>query len=262
MPRFSTTQWLDNLASGLPGRETRHESPLGTIIATHWGSGARIVLVHGIGMGRSYFGRLRDALASAHEVIAVDLPGFGDSPQPDEPLSIEGLADALADYVCTLPAPVTALGHSMGTQIVAELGARHPELVRSVVLIAPTVNPDERSATRQAFRLVQDSLGEPLRVVLTAVVLYVKAGPLWFLAKLRAMMAHRIEDPVARLSVPALVVTGARDRVSPPDWARRLADLAPDGRALTASDTGHEAIITSAEPVASIVLDFVARTAD
>ena len=48
------------------------------------------------------------------------------------------------------------VGHSTGAQVVAETAARHPELVDSLVLIAPTVNPRERTLAKQTARFLQD----------------------------------------------------------------------------------------------------------
>lgn len=217
-----------------------------------------VLLVHGIGMGATYYERLRSALARAVNVITVDLPGFGDAPEPPRSLSMSELGDLLASAIAEhCSGPVVAVGHSMGTQVVAELGARHPSLVTHLVLIAPTVNADERTVSRQIWRMLQDLWGESPRVSLIGSWLYLRAGPRWFVKKFRTMLEHRIEDVLPSLRVPTLVIRGEVDRVCPRDWVSSCADLIPGSIMTEAPGRGHEAMVTSAEPVCSDILRLI-----
>ncbi|WP_043655757.1 alpha/beta fold hydrolase [Nocardia thailandica] len=88
------------------------------------GSGPPIVLVHGLGSRWQVFAPILDRLAGSNEVIAVDLPGFGDSPllagvRPGPRGYAEWLAGWLADEGITRPHVV---GSSMGGGIALELG--------------------------------------------------------------------------------------------------------------------------------------------
>lgn len=60
--------------------------------------GWTFVLVHGIGMGRAVFADLAVALA-AHGRVFIDLPGFGDSPQPEQRLTMPQAGDLLAEWM-------------------------------------------------------------------------------------------------------------------------------------------------------------------
>lgn len=230
------------------------------VVVRTWDAGHTdtIVLVHGIGMGQQYFGLLRDALLKHSNVAAVDLPGFGSSPEPGHSLPMPELGRLLGRAIDELlPSPVTALGHSMGTQVVAELAVARPDLVDSVVLIAPTVNEAERTRLKQAARLLQDLANDPPIVSAVGLVMYVKAGPRWFLKKFDSMMEHRLEDVAPKIRQPTLVIRGDEDLVCPEPWVRKVADLIPDGRMATAEGKGHEAMITGAEPVSDLVQQFL-----
>lgn len=217
------------------------------------------VLVHGIGMGRIVFAGVAERLAARGRVLALDLPGFGDSPEPGTETSLEETAEEVAHFVRTeATGAVTLVGHSMGTQIVAEIAVRHPALLDSLVLIAPTVNRHERTATRQAARMVQDLTGEGPKVLLMGLWEYAKTNPVWFLNKLRFMLRHRLEDLCPRIATPTLVLRGETDRVCPRGWVSEVARAIPDGTMREIPGRGHEAIIKSPEPVASMILDFVA----
>lgn len=219
----------------------------------------RVLLVHGIGMGHSVYDRFLAEIRTECEAIAIDLPGFADCPEPADPLTMPQTADLVAAALRSLGiGSLVAVGHSMGAQVVSELAARHPDLVRRVVLIAPSVNPAERTALMQGYRMIQDlAEGEPLSVLSKATKTYLQAGPVWFLRKLRQMLAHRLEHCLPRVSQPALVIRGTRDHVSPRGWAVRITGLLPDAEMRQIQDRGHEALISSGQPVARHVLEWI-----
>ena len=218
------------------------------------------VLVHGIGMGRIVFEEVAQVLAQRGRVLVPDLPGFGDSPEPGTKATIGDNADLIHDFIAAeATGNVTLVGHSMGTQVVAELATRFPRSIDSLVLIAPTINRHERSATKQAARMVQDLYGESPKVLIEGMKEYTKTSPLWFANKLRLMLDHRIEDLCGQIDTPTLVMRGEVDHVCPRDWVREVFELIPGAEYQEIPDRGHEAIIKSPEPVASMVLEFVSR---
>lgn len=106
---------------------------------TRSGSGDPLVLLHGIGSSRSAWDPVIPALAEHFDVIAADLPGFGDSaplPPGTEPTPA-ALAAAVAGLLGELgvqPPPHVA-GNSLGGWVAMELAAVHP--VASVALLSP-----------------------------------------------------------------------------------------------------------------------------
>lgn len=220
------------------------------------------VLIHGIGMGRSIFADLSEHLhrESGARIIAIDLPGYGDAPEPPRVLTMERTADLMAAFIRDrVPGRVVAVGHSMGTQVAVEIAARHPDLLESVVLIAPTVNRRERTAALQGLRLAQDLAIESPRVIYIGAREYVHAGP-HLRTKLRAMLVHQPETTYPRVRVPALVLRGENDYVCPPAWCRFVAAALPFGRLAEVEGHGHETMIRDAAPAAAIIREFVRRS--
>lgn len=244
--------------SGIDREYLRDDATM--VFTVRGGEGSRtFVLVHGIGMGRIVFAEVAEVLSAHGRTLAVDLPGFGDSPEPGSAATIEQTAEFVAQFIRDeATGPVVLVGHSMGTQIVAEVAARHPELVETLVLIAPTVNRHERTAARQAMRMLQDLAGEGAKVLALGMLEYVKTSPRWFLNKLRFMLNHRIEAVCPQVEAPTLVLRGETDRVCPRLWVSEVAALLPRGVMLEIPGRGHEAVIKSPEPVASMILDHVA----
>ncbi|AMB59896.1 hypothetical protein AWU67_14675 [Microterricola viridarii] len=218
------------------------------------------LLVHGIGMGISYFAELRDALLPHGRVVAIDLPGFGDSPEPAESLSMAGMGRLLIDFVTahSLDHPVL-VGHSMGTQVVAEAARQAPDLFPELVLIAPTVNRHERTVGRQTMRLLQDLVGESPKVLALGLQNYVKAGPRWFAKKLRSMMAHRIEETLPHVLAHTLVIRGMEDPVCPHGWAEEVAGLIPGAVLVEIPGRGHETMVKDGVCAAELIADHLVR---
>src|SRR5207248_3158287 len=89
-------------------------------------------------------------------------PGFGASPPPPAVWGTADYADAMAEWIATLPAGRRVwIGHSFGCRVGLQLAARHPDSVHGIVLIAAAGLPPRRSpaarmriaARRWAFRL-------------------------------------------------------------------------------------------------------------
>lgn len=229
-----------------------------TLVAESHGTGRPIfVMIHGIGMGRSVFIELGEALRPGARTIAIDLPGYGEAPEPRRTLTMERTADLVSAYLrASVDEPVVVIGHSMGTQVATEVAVRHPSLVRRLVLIAPTVDPDARTAPRQIGRLLADIAVESPKVILRGAREYVRAGPR-LRAKFRAMLVHRPEDSYPRIEAPTLVLRGENDIVSPHAWCERVIDLIPDARLVEIDGHGHETMIRDAAPAAAAIRSFV-----
>lgn len=89
------------------------------------GSGSPLLLVHGLGAGWRSWTPILDELARHREVIAVDLPGFGETPPLSGDVSIATLTDSVADFIREQGLEgVSTVGQSMGGRIVLELARR------------------------------------------------------------------------------------------------------------------------------------------
>jgi pimeloyl-ACP methyl ester carboxylesterase len=89
------------------------------------GTGEPLLLIHGLGGSWRSWGPVLDGLAAEREVIALDLPGHGDTPPLDGETSIATLADAVEGFMEARDlAGVDVVGNSMGGRLVLELARR------------------------------------------------------------------------------------------------------------------------------------------
>lgn len=89
------------------------------------GSGRPLLLVHGLGATWQSWSPVLDKLAAEREVIAVDLPGFGQSPPLDGEVTVATLTDAVSDFITEQGlGDVDMVGSSMGARMVMELARR------------------------------------------------------------------------------------------------------------------------------------------
>ncbi|TCO58474.1 alpha/beta fold hydrolase [Actinocrispum wychmicini] len=230
------------------------------------GSGTPLVLLHGIGHRWQAWEPVLDKLAEHHDVIAVDLPGFGESPSLPEPYSVQAAIDATVDLFGEfgLNRPHLA-GNSLGGMLALELAsAGHASSVtalspagfwatakgrnwalRTLSMIRATGRMSERTRAAvmntKPLRLVSGSLlfGHPSRVPVSAMLddLTAMAAAPGFDAVARAGRDYFFTSPPP--TVPATIAWGTRDRILWPVQARRAAQLLPAARHVTLPKCGH-----------------------
>jgi pimeloyl-ACP methyl ester carboxylesterase len=227
-----------------------------TLIAEDFGTGARpYVLVHGIGMGRSVYLDFVECLPG--RIIALDLPGFGEAPEPKRTLTMARHADMVAAFLRSIDvSDAVIIGHSMGSQIGAELAARHSELVDGLVLAGPTVNSATRSIREQASYLLRDLFGERPIVLWRGAREYLRGGPN-LIRKIRATVVHEPEKAYARVKCPVLVLRGERDQLAPATWCREIVSLVPGpAEVKEIPDHGHSTLLSDATLAAALISEF------
>ena len=134
---------------------------IGDISIMEAGSGTPVLLLHGLGATKASFLPTVAALADRHRTIAIDLPGFGDSTKP-----LRAAYDARF-FARSVVAVLDALdidrahlaGNSMGGRVAIEAGLRHPDRVRRLALLAPSLGWLRDRPWAPLLRLVPPQLG-------------------------------------------------------------------------------------------------------
>jgi pimeloyl-ACP methyl ester carboxylesterase len=219
------------------------------------------VLVHGIGVSSRYFHPLAAELARTGRVFLVDLPGYGESPDPKRDVTIADHAEVLAGFLRQLEVPDPVIvGHSWGAQVVSMLARRHPEVPRTVVLLSPTLEPSARTPWRAIGHLLHDATREPPAVFWIAVTDYlVRCGLSYLLRQMPHMIADRPEDRVGEHRARTLVINGDRDPIVASAWARQLAEAHPAGEFREVNGP-HVIMHTEPEMIAQHITRFVTQS--
>jgi len=233
-------------------------------------SGPPVLLVHGAGGSHAHWPLALRGLPG-RRVIAIDLPGHGASPAPGL-ASIGGYAErvlALADALA-LPA-FAVVGHSMGGAVALTLALDRPGRLAALALVgsgarlrvaptilaaaaAPALSPEDARAI--ADRHFAPAEGGALREELARELMACLPGVLH--GDYLACDTFDVMERLGAVGAPTLVVSGAEDRLTPPKYARHLAERIPGARLVEIAGAGHLAMREAPSAVAGAIAAWLA----
>jgi pimeloyl-ACP methyl ester carboxylesterase len=237
------------------------------------GSGSPLIFIHGLsGCWQNWLEQI-PLFARDHRVIAVDLPGFGESEMPAETISISGYADAIDELMAELGMEgAQIVGNSMGGFIGAELAIQYPARVERLVLVAAAglsieyirtvrtqglrhraenvaffslgwlASRSHQVATRPRLREAAMLLVAAHPRQLPAELAYEQvkgSGKPGFSDALEAMCRYPLRDRLEQIGCPTLIIWGDKDRLVPLRDASVFEKLISDSRKVVYDDTGH-----------------------
>ena len=212
------------------------------------GSGSPIVFIHGLGMSSSTWDACMDALADRHTVVAVDLPGHGASPCPDDPdaFTRDAALSDLDEVLAGLEQAPVLVGHSLGGYLALAHAATRPDASSGIVVLntGPGFrDPEKREGWNARSKRNAHRFGVPERV-----------------AALNLQEDSVVMDRVADMSTPTLVLAGGDDRPEYAGAGTYLERKMPDARLVVLDGGGHSMHEdTHAIEVAELVAEFAAR---
>ena len=202
------------------------------------GSGPAVLFLHAFPLTSRMWDAQARALEATHQVVRFDARGFGGTPPGDGLLTMERIADdavALLDHLGISKAAVCGL--SMGGYAAFALVRRHPERLRALILADTRTAPDSAEAKRNrsaqadsvrregpaaiADGFLQKAVGDTTRNERPEVVARIRETILSASARgivdaLAGLAARADSGPTLReIKVPALVVCGAEDALTP-----------------------------------------------
>jgi pimeloyl-ACP methyl ester carboxylesterase len=258
------------------------------------GAAPPLVLLHGIGGGRALWqgGPLHPGspgvagllAAGGHDVVAVDLPGYGESAsvvglKPCEPGCMARQVARLIDH--TGRGPAVVVGHSLGGMVALELWAHRPDLVAGLVLACSSAAFGKPDGDWQA-RFVADRLAPldaglgmaglarqlvpgmvaaatPRAVAEAAMAVMALVPEATYRTVLEGIVRFDRRALLAGISVPTLCVAGDEDRTAPPKGVQGVADRIPGAEYTALAPAGHLAPFEQPQAFADAVHAFMAR---
>lgn len=210
-----------------------------------------MVFLHGLADDSTVWAGSVAALAADHACIAVDLPGHGRSPTPDDPCCYRRPAvleaiDAVLDSIGPVALPVVLVGHSLGSYLALAYQITRPGRLGGMVLVAAGPGfRDRRSMDRWNERVEASAASLPIARVASTISFHDDS-----------LVIDRLDE----VTVPVALVVGADDKgyLGANDYLeRRLVDVrrydVPEGR--------HRVMLTHPEVVASALREIEAVVA-
>ena len=230
-------------------------------------TGPPIVFVHGLGVSTRYMEPTMVILGREHQVVGLDMPGFGRSAGIGYHCTVPQLADAVLHWLDARGiGPAVFVANSFGCQVVTEIVSREPQRALGIVLNAPTMDRAHRSVLAMIARVFVDARREPLALALIVTRDYLRAGPYRIIATLVSALADRIEDKLPRVTIPVSVVCGARDPLVSVAWGEEVARLvgrdcpdAPGATLHVVPHIAHALPFDDPETFAAIIADLLGR---
>ena len=229
------------------------------------GEGPPVLLLHPLGVDRSFWADVVPALTGAgFSALTYDFPGHGATPVPDEPYTIEDLAEQAAALLEQAGhRQVDVVGVSLGGLVAQQLAAARPELVRRLAVVdAVAVYPPalqeqwrdraERTPAAGMAPLLEPTLGlwftadrlaEGGEVVDRARRALAACDPRGYALACRALERVDLTPVVGRITAPTLVVCGEDDAPPFVAAAKELAATVADAELLWLAPARHAGVL-------------------
>ena len=263
---------------------THHVAVRSTRLAVHTaGSGLPLLLLHAFPLDHRMWER-QEPLAESVRLIVPDQRGFGAS-GGSLPESIEQLADdavALLDGL-HVAGPAVIAGISMGGYVAQHVAARHPDRVAAVILIDTKLEADTPEAragrtdlAAKVGRLGQGILAEAMIPRLLAATTGADAAgdrsslesalrrmiisqPVATIQAALSALGDRpdMTEAMRHLRVPALLVAGSEDAITPPACLETAEAVIPRAKLLIVPDAGHMTPLEQPDVFNEGVLEFL-----
>jgi pimeloyl-ACP methyl ester carboxylesterase len=241
-----------------------------TVTGAEVGSGAPLLLLHGLGGTWAYWAPAMALLAGNARCIALDLPGFGRSDASPGGFALDSAAAGVAAAMDVLGAgPAVVCGHSLGGPLAVRLSLNHPETASQLILVGPsglrpapawqsralalmpvyqllrrTPVPWEHWLLRVALlrrAALRPLVDDPSRVSLEMARTIVDGGreARELRGAVTASFATGLAEEAREVSVPIAAIWGDRDRMVPPSDADVLLRAVPSATLHLLPACGH-----------------------
>lgn len=278
------------LPRDVPIRSRLVALPFGRVFVCDVGPGPKgdleppLVMLHGLFACNCAFYPLVPLLASQRRIVALDLPGCGDSDHPPPEVAqgyaVGWLAEAARQALGAVGVErCDLLGHDLGGAVAVVMAADVPDRVRRLVLVDPLVSATSlplegtlalasalgaslfRAAVRRSDlrRVLARGFSAPELLPETMVDIYWdRLGRQGGWEAAHAMLGQvghleKLGERISRVRAPTLVVWGDRDAIVSPEEGERLVERLIDARLEVLDGCGHHAPHEQPESLAALV---------
>jgi pimeloyl-ACP methyl ester carboxylesterase len=244
------------------------------------GGGVPVVLLHGFPLSSEMWTPIRAAVEQAARLITPDLRGFGGSDAPEGDYAMETLAGDILRLADRLALDRFVLGgHSMGGYVALRIAARSPGRLAGLILVDTRASADTQEAkARRDTAIARIGRGEASAFLdefvpnlvgpttrgraprqLTELRAIAAGVPAYALAGCLAGMRDRPDSNsvLPGIDVPALVIAGAEDAITPPGEGKAMAAALPRAGFVEIPLAGHTPSVERPIPTAEAILAYL-----
>jgi len=268
---------LSAISLRLHAQETKRVEVFGrTIVYNESGSGAPVILLHGLGADKNIWRFTTPALAAKFHVYALDQIGFGESDKPLVNYRPAMLSDFLDEFMRKLSIEKASIvGNSLGGWVAADFAIRYPARVEKLVLVDAS-GYVTRNVTREDMRFLNPSTLDETRAMVKRVffnemmhneivarAVYearMRAGDGYTIDRFIDSVLRRedfLNDRLGSIKAPTLVVFGARDPLIPAADEDAMAQHIAGAKKVAIEQCGHIPELECAPAFHEAVLAFL-----
>jgi pimeloyl-ACP methyl ester carboxylesterase len=227
-----------------------------------------LVLIHGAGgSSQSFLPQLR-GLDRHLNILVLELPGHGATPGPGKS-SISAYAEWVQETLTESPLESFYLGgHSMGGAVSLEIALRFPQKIQGLVLIATgaelKVSPKLLAGLQEQPHLTIEKInqwsyakGTAPQIIAQSIQLMAQTPISVILEDFKACDQFQQRDEIAHIKIPALILVGDQDMMTPPDSSRFLQEKIPSSRLVIIPGAGHMIMLEKHKEINQTIRDFI-----
>jgi pimeloyl-ACP methyl ester carboxylesterase len=231
---------------------------------------ATLVLIHGAGGSHLSWRRQFGELSDQFRIIAVDLPGHGQSEGAGE-ATIDAYSGYVVELIKSLGLRDVILGgHSMGGAIALDIALREPARIAGLLLAGTgaklRVLPAIFSVIREDFELaIQGMAGFMFGPVASSELieeekeLLAKSSADVMLRDFTACDSFDIMEKVGSIHLPTLIVCGKEDRLTPPKYSELLHENIPGSELILLNECGHLSMLEQSDKFNKCLTSFIMK---
>ncbi|MDE6781294.1 MAG: alpha/beta hydrolase [Ruminococcus sp.] len=220
------------------------------------GEGDLIVLLHGWGSNIKLFANLIDLLSKKYTVVAMDMPGFGESQEPPSAWCVDDYVDFVIDFLKDYyNRNIMFLGHSFGGRVIIKLNSRTNlpfEITKVILVDSAGILPPK--SNKKSFRTYYYKIG---KAVLSTGLMqkiapealenfrkkmgsadYAAASPLMRQVLVK-VVNEDLEPLIPNIKCPTLLVWGVNDTATPLSDGEKMEKLIKDAGLVKLENAGH-----------------------
>lgn len=238
------------------------------------GQGENLLILHGWGSSLAVHRQMIDYLSTGCRVIALDMPGFGETPEPPAAWNVDDYADFVLEFLKVLQIDsVILLGHSFGSRVIIKMAAR-PNLPVSFskIILVDGAGILPRKTLKQKFRIRMYKIGKKIFSIGVVSKLYPdvlenmrkKNGSADYNAAsplMRQVLVKVVNEDLTELlpsiKQPTLLIWGEMDTATPLSDGKLMEQRIPDAGLVVVKGAGHFSFLEQSQFVHKVMGSFL-----